>query len=258
MEITDEAAHPTMPPTSTSLTFTLNPALDTKAAADAFAQGGHTRLTDFLEEACAEALWRELRAREDWVQVINSGDKSFELDRPTRKSFSPEQAKAMDDAVYAGARSGFQFRYEAVRVPDSAKARAKSTDPLARFATWMSSAPVRALLGAVTGEAALTFADAQGTAYAPGDFLTAHDDAVAGKRRHAAYVLGLNPAWRAEWGGLLLLHDGGEQGRIAVPAFNTLDLIRVGQAHSVSEVTRAAPNRRYAVTGWMRKGPVPA
>jgi len=33
--------------------------------------------------------------------------------------------------------------------------------------------------------------------------------------------------------------------------FNTLDLFAVPVYHSVSMVTRAAPRRRYAVTGWL-------
>ncbi|MCJ2183940.1 2OG-Fe(II) oxygenase [Novosphingobium sp. 1949] len=239
------------------LELALNSAIDAPALKARFARDGHVRIRGFLEEGGARALWEELRGRDDWMQVLNSGEKLFELDRATRRDFTPERTSALDTAVYAGARGGFQFRYESLRVPDGRKARAASGDPLAQFARWMSQDPVRTLLRTITGNAAIAFADAQATAYSPGDFLTGHDDAVAGKNRHAAYVLGLNPAWRLEWGGLLALHDGIDEGRVSVPAFNTLDLIRVGQLHSVSEVTRAAPNRRYALTGWLRTGPQP-
>ena len=104
----------------------------------------------------------------------------------------------------------------------------------------------------MTGADTIDFADAQATAFAPGDLLTGHDDVVDGRKRHAAYVFGLNPTWRAEWGGLLLFHR--ENGRVDgyTPSFNTLDIFRVGQMHSVSEVSRATPFRRYSVTGWLR------
>lgn len=232
--------------------FALNPSLDANALARRYAERGRVRITDFLREDVAAALARELRGRSDWHWVMNSGDKVFELTRDLRAALSGDQARALDDATYATARSGFQYRFETLRVPDDDAARMASDDVLAAFATWLSSPEPIALLRRVTGAQTIDFADMQATAYGPGDFLTGHDDAVAGKQRHAAYVLGLNPTWRTEWGGLLLFHgaDGSVQGQM--PAFNTLDLFSVPQLHSVSEVTRAAANRRYSITGWLR------
>lgn len=236
----------------TQLAFTLNPAIDEAAAAAAYRTDGHVRLPALLAPAQAEALHDQLRTRDDWRMVLNSADKVIELGRTDRAELTDEQRTALDTAVYANARSGFQYRFETLRVPDDAAARAASTDPLCSFAHWLSHGPARALLRRITGVTTIDFADAQGTAYAPGDFLTGHDDVVAGKERHAAYVFGLNPTWRVEWGGALLFHsaDGSLSGR--TPGFNTLDLFRVGQMHSVSEVTRAAAYRRYSITGWLR------
>lgn len=238
---------------SDALSFSLNPALDAGALAAAFAADDRVQIADFLTADSAEALFTMLRGREDWIQVINSGEKLFELSRAALADMTDEQRVALDTAVYAGARQGFQFRYESIRVPDDAAARMASIDPLAALATFLSTGPARELLRTVTGEPDVAFADAQGTAYAPGDFLTAHDDAVAGKRRKAAYVYGLTPQWRPEWGGLLLFHDDRHVEAGLVPSFNTLNLFRVPQRHSVSEVTRAAPYRRYSVTGWLRE-----
>ena len=233
------------------ISFALNPALDATALAGRFAREGRVRVETLLAPAAAQALHAELRGRGDWRQMINSGSKVLELDRGTRASMSDVQRQQLDDAVYAGARTGFQFRYEALRVPDDDAARRQSDDPLFAFARWFSQGPVRDLLRRIAATPAIDFADAQATAFAPGDFLTGHDDVVDGRKRHAAYVLGLNPTWRPEWGGLLLFHDAhGMTGQ--APAFNTLDLFRVGQLHSVSEVTRAAAYRRYAITGWLR------
>lgn len=232
--------------------FALNASLDANALARRYAERGRVRITDFLREDVAAALARKLRGRTDWHWVMNSGDKVFELTRDSRAALSGDQASALDDATYATARSGFQYRFETLRVPDDDAERTASDDVLAAFATWLSSPEPIALLRRVTGAQTIDFADMQATAYGPGDFLTGHDDAVAGKQRHAAYVLGLNPTWRIEWGGLLLFHgaDASVQGQM--PAFNTLDLFSVPQLHSVSEVTRAAANRRYSITGWLR------
>lgn len=233
--------------------FRLNPALDQDRLARDFAAHRRVQIRDFLEADGVANLHAEMCCREDWKQVVNSGGKVFDLDRATRASMAAEQREALDRAVYAGAREGFQHRYEAIRVPDEVPAREASDDLFARFALWLSGGEARDFLRIVIGRPELDFADAQATAYAPGDFLTGHDDAVEGKNRLAAYVFGLTPKWRTEWGGLLLFHDPeGDVERALLPRFNTLNIFAVPQLHSVSEVTRAAPYRRYSITGWLR------
>ena len=236
------------------LELALDPRHDADQLAGQFARDGRVTIDHVIDEAVALELHRLLRSREDWRQVIITGEKLVELDRPTRAGLTTDQREALDQAVYASARSGFQARYEAIRVPDGAKERAESEDPLARVADWLSNGSMREFLRKVTGVPEMSFADAQGTAYSPGDFLTGHDDAVEGKSRLAAYVFGLTPIWRIEWGGLLLFHEAGETRASAIaPGFNQLNIFRVGQQHSVSEVTRAAAYRRYSVTGWLRR-----
>jgi len=235
--------------------FRLAENLDLSAAARKFARDGHVRIRNFLNRADAEAIRTHLRDRRDWVQAIHSEGKIVEIDRPTREAFTRERRETLDAAVYGAARYGFQYRYETLRVPDDPVDRDRMNDPVADFASALSSAPCRDMLRAIVGDSAVMFADAQATAFSPGDFLTGHDDAVEGKHRIAAYVFSLNPQWRVEWGGLLLFHGKpfeDEIDRALVPSFNTLDLFAVPQMHSVSEVSRAAPFRRYAITGWLR------
>lgn len=231
--------------------FRLHPKLDAPRLIDAFAEMRRVRIRPFFDESVARELHAHLRGWQDWRQVVNSGDKVFELDRATREQMTPDQRTALDEAVWNGAREGFQYRYESIRLPDG-DALLSSPDPLAGFTRWMSDGPVRDLLRAVTGSDDIAFADGQATAYAPGDFLTGHDDLVPGKNRRAAYVLGLTPAWRIEWGGLLLFHgaDGALHGQ--APGFNSCDIFSVPQLHSVSAVTRSALFRRYSITGWLR------
>lgn len=232
--------------------FDLNPALDWDALRQQFAAAGRVRIHDVLAGDVATQLHAELRARDDWRQVVNSGDTVYELDRPTRAVMSAQQAAALDQAVQAGARHGFQYRYETLRLRDGDGAGPPRDPALSPFTHWMSHGAPLAAWRRLTGAEDIAFADGQATAYAPGDFLTGHDDAVAGKARRAAYVLGLNPEWRVEWGGLLLFH--GADGRVegVVPGFNTLDVFAVPQMHSVSRVAPEAPYRRYSITGWLR------
>jgi Rps23 Pro-64 3,4-dihydroxylase Tpa1-like proline 4-hydroxylase len=230
----------------------LNPALDWGRLAAEFAARGRIRVHDFLADPLPAALHAELRRREDWRQIVNSGDKVFELDRRTRAAMSPDQAQALEAAVQAGARSGFQYRYETLRLSDGDGGGPPGDPELSAFTRWMSSGEVRDCLRGMTGAEAIGFADGQATAYAPGDFLTGHTDEVPGKQRHAAYVFGLTPQWRTEWGGLLLFHAEREAVSGVSPGFNTLDVFAVPQLHSVSRVAPEAAFRRYAITGWLR------
>lgn len=232
----------------------VNPAIDWRGLARRFAEAGRVRIENFLEEASAVALARHLRERGDWKLVFNSGDKIFEIGRAERAALPPERVAAITAAVNAQAQRGFQFHYESVRVPDAAAARAADPTLLNQFAMLMCSPPMLERLRGVIGAPGITFADAQATAYAPGDFLTAHDDDVAGKNRFAAFVMGLTPGWKFDWGGLLLVHD---DEAAWVPRFNTLNLFAVPQPHSVSQVASFAADRRYSITGWLRGGPVP-
>lgn len=233
--------------------MTLMTTSDRARLRDRFHEEGIVQIASFLSDARADALQHQLRERQDWTRLFNQGDKLFELDRAAQAALDAEQRQSLDEAIYAGARSGFQYRYETIRVPDAAEARSASDDPLAALALDLSSGALRDLFRDITGAADIRFADAQATAFSPGDFLTGHDDAFPGKDRRAAYVLGLTPLWRIEWGGLLLMHDDGVRGaRAFPPMMNVLTLFSVPQMHSVSEVSRAAAYRRYSVTGWLR------
>lgn len=230
----------------------LNPALDWDVLRTRFAAEGRVRIHGLLAGDAAERLHAALRSRDDWRQVINSGDKVFELDRATRAAMATAQVAALDEAVCNGARHGFQYRYETLRLSDGDGAGPAGDPALSPFTRWLSEGAARAALRRLVGAPDIAFADGQATAYAPGDFLTGHTDAVPGKARRAAYVLGLSPEWRVEWGGLLLFH--GDDGRVSgeAPGFNTLDVFAVPQVHSVSRVAPEAPYRRYAITGWLR------
>lgn len=237
----------------TQIIFGLNPALDADDLAARFQASRRIHVPNFLADACAESFFRSLKAREDWCLIINQDDKSFDLDRTAQAALSAEQRDALDQAVYAEARYGFQYRYESIRVPDGKAERAAMNDPLASFAAFLSSAEVVDFLRRITGKPEIEFADAQATAYGPGHFLTAHDDEVAGKKRHAAYVYNVTPFWRIDWGGLLLFHGAdGHVDQGFTPSFNALNIFAVPQSHSVSIVAPFAPYRRYSVTGWLR------
>lgn len=230
----------------------LNDTLDTDALARAFRQAGRVQIADFLDPVSAVLLERSLLESDEWMQLVNSGDKVFELSRTARIGFDSDRKARLQAAIDAGARWGFQYRYEALRVSDDDRERAASARPVDIFARFLCSPEVQRFLRIVIGNNSVRFADAQATCYTTGDFLTEHDDDVAEKNRVAAYVYNLTPVWRPEWGGLLLFHQPNGTASALIPSFNTLNLFAVPQSHSVSMVTPSAGASRISVTGWLR------
>jgi Rps23 Pro-64 3,4-dihydroxylase Tpa1-like proline 4-hydroxylase len=231
--------------------FRINRALDVAALARTYRDEGRVRVENLLEEGPLELLDYFQNSR-DWIHVINTENGVLELDGDDKAAMTSEEWNAIEAQAHERARYGFQYRYEALRVPEQHEL-GEQRDLVAEFARLMGSTAMVDLLRAITGTSGLAFTDGQATAYGHGDFLTGHDDDVAGKGRIAAYVYGLTPGWRIEWGGLLLFHSDRERRATALaPRFNTLDLFSVPQQHSVSLVTPAAAHRRFAVTGWLR------
>jgi hypothetical protein len=230
----------------------LNPALDLRSLAERFAVAERLQIADFLTKASAQVLRDDLLACDRWRRVINGGGKVYEIGAAEFEALPLVERERINAAVEAEAAYGFQFRYEVARVRDSVADRQASMSRLVEFARLMSSDAVLAVLQAISGASPLVFADAQATRYRQGDFLTRHDDNVAGKHRKLAYVLSLSD-WQAEWGGLLVFSDDrGDVAGTIVPHFGALSLFAVPQQHSVGFVAPFAPAPRLSITGWIR------
>jgi Rps23 Pro-64 3,4-dihydroxylase Tpa1-like proline 4-hydroxylase len=236
--------------------FDLSPDINAAALREHFNAEGWVQVMPFLHPTHAAILRSDLLRRDDWHEIINSGEKVFELDRAAQKAMSPETRARLEQAVNNGARSGFQFRFENIRVPDEHEPKRDDPTHLNSFALFMNSEPVLSLFRSITGTSGINLADAQATAYRAGDLLTSHDDEVEGKHREAAYVFGLTETWDPDWGGLLMLE--GENGDIRqglLPRFNCLTMFKVPQRHSVSYVPPFVPYVRLSITGWLRSIP---
>jgi hypothetical protein len=222
------------------------------AARKAFAAGGIARLEAPFTPAAAQALHCHLAEELAWSRAVNQGDKSWDLGPESIAQLERDGDGPLMHAVHKGARDGFQYLFDSVRVSDDAGERRARGWLVDRLVEALNSPAALALLREVTG-LPVSKVDGQATRYLPGHFLTGHDDGVAGKDRLAAYVISLNPRWRTEWGGLLLFHDArGDVTSGLVPCFNAMHLFSVPRLHSVSQVAPFAPVPRYSVTGWLR------
>ncbi len=238
--------------------FQLNPSLEVDRLAARFARDGRLQIVDFLVAGEVERLAEELEASRQWMHVISGGREVYEIAREDFDAMDAEKRSALNDAICAEATHGFRFRFDAIRVPGNVAGRPSSSGLLCAFANFMSHQSTLEVIAQIAGDCSLDFADAQATRYRAGDFLTRHDDDVAGKNRRLAYVMGLTKAWLPEWGGLLLF-NGNELTitEAMVPRFNALCLFRVPQPHSVSAIAPYADCARLSITGWLRSGPQP-
>lgn len=233
--------------------FHLGAGLDPSQLKAVFQEKGRVEIRNFLDPDDADRLRRFLLASDDWRLVVNAEDAVYEFPRRAVEKFSEQQRRELDEFLTRSARHGFQYRYESIRAKDGNTPPDAGGSLLDEFVRFMSSQRVLTLLAEIMGATNLAFADGQATAYSSGNFLTRHDDDVEGKHRTSAYVLGLTPIWRPEWGGLLMFHrPDGNIDEAFTPTMGALRLFSVPVSHSVSYVAPFAPEPRLSVTGWLR------
>ena len=226
------------------------PGHDPDRLAPILARAGRIHIPGALPAGEAERLAATLETETPWRRAVGGAAKAWDV---PLDALSEAKAAELASAAHAQARKGFQFLFDVWRLSDEVDAGRRRGHPAERFYDALNGPTFLDFLRRITGAEEIAFADAQATRYLPGHFLTAHDDHVSGKGRLFAYVLNLSRTWQADWGGLLLFHDA--DGHIAegyTPAFNSLNLFRVPQRHSVSLVAPFAGAPRLSITGWIR------
>ena len=147
---------------------------------------------------------------------------------------------------------GFRYVFDEIVVVGSDLKNREPATLLGQFADFMSSAPLIEAIRRITATTDIAAADLKATCYRTGHFLTEHNDGQDMDRR-VAYVLGLSPQWRPEWGGMLMFHNSrGDVELGLMPRMNVLNLFAIPKDHSVSQVSSFAPVPRYSISGWFR------
>ena len=221
--------------------------------AGVLARFGRAHLPGVLPEATARALHASLEREIPYRRHFAAGERHVST---PMDAFEAQQEAWRTDvyaAVRATAAAGFAYLFDNYPLAEELEAGSRLGTAVEQVYDALNAPAGLDWLRRITGDPRCAYVDAQATRFLPGHFLTSHDDGVEGKDRLFAYVLNLTPVWRADWGGLLLFTDG--DGHVAegyTPAFNALNLLRVPQAHLVSEVASYAPAPRLSVTGWIR------
>jgi SM-20-related protein len=235
--------------------FSLDPGIDAEALRAAFAARGRVQFSPFLSGDGAERLRAHIDARGDWKVALNADGKTLlEFEGDAWMTMNAFHRDGLRKIVEPRGETGFRHMFRQI-VAAADEGPTETDSELGRFAAFLSSPEVIGLIRTIAGAADIDCADARATRYLPGDFLTLHNDRDPPGHRRVAYVLGLTPAWRAEWGGLLMFHNSrGDVEEGLLPRMDTLNLFSVPQRHSVSLVAPFAPVPRHSVSGWFKCG----
>ena len=235
----------------------LNPDLDPSAFAETYRRNGYVQVSNFLPADVSEHLADVLARRTSWRIVYSTeADKPVVMTQAEYAALSPSERSVMHQGINERARSNTGFAYNTWPMITAYLEGWEPGHPLHAVTEFLQSEAVREFGRRVIGAERITKVDAQATLYAPGHFLTRHQDVGLKQERRAAYTLGFARDWQPDYGGLLaFLDDELNIERALTPRFNVLTLFDGLKLHAVTSVAAFAPLGRYSITGWFRDDP---
>jgi Rps23 Pro-64 3,4-dihydroxylase Tpa1-like proline 4-hydroxylase len=231
----------------------LNPSLDVAALVARYRDTRRLVIRDFLTPQAAEQISNCLEREVNWGLAYLDGGVPRVIERAGIDAMTQAERDALDRGIAEQALKGFQYRYRCYPMVDAYLQRRDPHLALHQVFEFINSPLLLDAVRRITGCPQIVRADAQATLYAPGDFLTLHNDFDAQKGRLVAYVMGFSKNWRPDYGGVLQFLDDAQNIECGfLPRFNSLMLFSVPQNHAVSCVAPFAPLGRYSVTGWFQ------
>lgn len=244
-----------MPGENANPEMRLNPALDRAALREAFDRDRKLHIPAIFPDSVARRIHHCLTHEVSWNLVFNDGEKHHDIQPHQIQAMTADDRAKIHAHVMAGARKGFQYIYNNYPVADAFHAGHNPDLYLNRYYEFVNSVEFLEFIREITGMEEVAYSDSMATAYAANQFLSEHDDGVAGKNRLLAFVFNLTPYWRMDWGGILqFMGPDGHLEAGLMPTFNSLNMFAIPAQHSVSFVPPYVEETRYAITGWLRKG----
>jgi Rps23 Pro-64 3,4-dihydroxylase Tpa1-like proline 4-hydroxylase len=231
----------------------INPGLDIAGLSASFARRGRLVIGNLLVPPDAERLHACLASETPWGLAYHDGTGPQQIDAAQLATLPAADVATLNERVERQAGEAFRYRYRCYPMVDAYLQRKDPHLMLHAAFELLNSPPMLERIRAITGLRQIVRADAQATLYAPGDFLTLHNDFDPRKGRLLAYVMSFARNWRPDYGGLLQFLDAEnniEEGFL--PRFNAMMIFRVPQNHAVTYVPPFAPLGRYSITGWFQ------
>ncbi|MEE2567670.1 2OG-Fe(II) oxygenase [Hyphobacterium marinum] len=237
----------------------LNPALDRKALAEAFARDGFVQIENLFPDDVANAMEAVLANRTPWRTIFTDNNGQVRKYRPHEMAALPvQQSQQLQQGIFRKAREGFAFLYHYYPMIETLQTGEDAGHPLHQMVQFLNMSEWLDFGREIIGCDTVNRSDAQATLYAPGDFLTRHDDSYGDVvDRRAAFVIGFTREWKSDWGGQLVFYDGDAViERAFQPRFNVVTFFKVPRWHAVTYVAPFAGAGRYSITGWLDHGRV--
>ncbi len=240
--------------------FEINPHLDREELARRFARDTRVQVKDFLTRETAEEIRMILQTATPWGLAMQADGSEFQgaqqvLARDMQTAEGQRRAQALGAATDAAAARGeYAFRYAQYSIVQAINEGWAPGGPHELILEYINAPEFLQLARDITGFGDLAKADGQATLFAKSQFLGLHIDSHVAEGWKVAYVMNFTiDDWKPDWGGYLQFFD--DDGNITQgfrPRFNSLNLLKVPQPHSVGMVAPFAPLGRYAITGWLR------
>lgn len=232
----------------------INPGIDPADLAPQLRQNRRLQIENFFTAETADYLHRLLEENRDWYVTYNEGEDNFESPLTEFQGLPPQQKQRFLGGVYARAQTGFQFIFNQYYITKAIERGENPGHPMHAMHAFMNRDTTLDFMRTLTGHPEVRKADAYASWYAPGHFLTQHDDRHSIHDRVAALVFSMTPRWDRNWGGHLAFFD--EAGNIEeafVPGFNTLNIFLIPQPHAVQLVAPFAGERRTSYLSWLHR-----
>lgn len=232
----------------------INSALDPHALNQQLRESGRIQIPNFFETDTADYLYGLLQENTDWFVTYNEGGENYESTLAEFQSMPPQQRREFTGRLFASARDGFQFIFRQYYISRAIENGENKGHPLHVVNDHVNSDAFLDFMRVLTGRDEIKKSDSYASLYAPGDFLTTHDDLHGSHDRVAAYVVSMTRDWNPNWGGYLAFYDEHDNIREAfMPTFNTLNLFMIPQKHAVQPVAPFAGHMRTSLLGWLHR-----
>lgn len=231
-----------------------NPDLDLEAFARTLQENGRLQIPDFFAPETAEYLHQIHVENQDWYLAYNDGDNYYESPMQQMQAAPAQQKQQLMSGIYSRARTQFQYVFIQYYISQAIELNEQPGHPMHQYHEFMNSDEVLDLMRTLSGEPAVREMDSYASNYAPGHFLTTHDDRHSKHDRVAAYVMNLTKDWDKNWGGhLAFFDDAGNVTDAFIPSFNTLNMFLIPQDHAVQLVSPFAGANRTSYLGWLHR-----